>query len=73
MYEDKLRNKEKALTYYETLLFDHPGSIFVIEARKRYRAIRGETPDDTEFIDPLDDLKRAKQLLEDAEKNKPEP
>lgn len=47
MYEDKIRNKEKAQEFYETLLFDHPGSIFVIEARKRYRAIRGEE-DDTE-------------------------
>ena len=68
MYEDKVHDKEKALGYYEQLLFDHPGSIFVIEARKRFRAIRGENDPDQE---PLEEDK-TKQLFE-RPKDDPEP
>jgi len=68
MYEDKKHDKEKALTYYETLLFDHPGSIFVIEARKRFRAIRGESDPNEESLGG-----EKKDLFFEGPKNDPEP
>lgn len=42
LYEDKLNDKEKAKSYYEKLLFEQGGSIFVPEARDRYRRLRGD-------------------------------
>ena len=42
LYENQLSNTEKAKEYYSKILFDYPGSLFVVEARKRYRAIAGE-------------------------------
>ena len=42
LYEEKIRDEDKAMEYYEKLLFDHPGSIFVVEARERFRALRGD-------------------------------
>lgn len=45
LYEYQLNNKEKAKEYYGKILFDYPGSLFVVEARKRYRELAGdETP-----------------------------
>ena len=44
LYENKLHNEEKAQEYYKQLMVDFPGSLFVVEARKRYRAIRGDAP-----------------------------
>jgi tetratricopeptide (TPR) repeat protein len=41
LYENQLNNKEKAKEYYSKLLFDYPGSLFVVEARKRYRELTG--------------------------------
>ena len=40
--EEQIGNKEKAMAFYEALLKDYPGSIFVIEARKRFRTLRGD-------------------------------
>lgn len=37
LYEKNLNKPEKAKEMYETLLFNYPGSLFVVEARKRYR------------------------------------
>ncbi len=42
LYEDKLNDKEKAKGYYEKLLFEQSGSIFVPEARDRFRRLRGD-------------------------------
>ena len=42
LYEEKLNDKEKAKTLYETLLTKYPGSLFVVDARKRFRALRGD-------------------------------
>jgi tetratricopeptide (TPR) repeat protein len=42
LYEDKLNDREKAMGYYEQLMFDQPGSIFVPDARERYRKLRGD-------------------------------
>lgn len=41
LYENQLDNIEKAKEYYGRLLFDFPGSLFVVEARKRYRELTG--------------------------------
>lgn len=41
--EEKLKNKERAMKIYEELLAKYPGSIFVAEARKRFRLLRGDT------------------------------
>ncbi|MDB9932589.1 tetratricopeptide repeat protein [Flavobacteriales bacterium] len=35
--ENQLNNSKAAFALYEKLLFDYPGSLFVVEARKRYR------------------------------------
>ncbi|CAN5471637.1 tetratricopeptide repeat protein [soil metagenome] len=42
MYENKLNDKEKAKSLYESLLTKYPGSLFVVDARKRFRALRGD-------------------------------
>jgi tetratricopeptide (TPR) repeat protein len=42
LYEQQLNNKEKASHYYETLFIDFSGSTLAVEARKRYRALRGD-------------------------------
>lgn len=41
LYQNQLNDTEKAKEYYGKLLFDHPGSLFVVEARKRYRELAG--------------------------------
>jgi len=38
-----LKNKEKAAELYLKVLSDYPGSLFKVEARKRIRALRGES------------------------------
>lgn len=37
-----LNDLEKAKSLYEKLLFDYPGSIYTVEARKRFRYLRGD-------------------------------
>lgn len=43
LYEEKLNNKVRAMELYQDLLVKYPGSIFTTEARKRFRALRGDT------------------------------
>ncbi len=45
LYEDRLNDKEKAKGYFEKLLFEQSGSIFVPEARDRFRRLRGDHDD----------------------------
>jgi tetratricopeptide (TPR) repeat protein len=45
LYEDLLNDKEKAMHFYERLLFEQTGSIFVPEARERFRRLRGDKAD----------------------------
>ncbi len=40
MYEEKLNNKEEAAEYYKKLMLEHPDSIYVSQARRRFRKIR---------------------------------
>jgi tetratricopeptide (TPR) repeat protein len=42
LYETRLNDKEKAKQLYEDLLTKHPDSLFTVEARKRYRRLRGD-------------------------------
>ncbi len=42
IYEFHLKDTVKAMDYYEQLMLKHPGSSFTVEARKRYRALRGD-------------------------------
>ena len=38
----RLRDLDTAQTLYEKLLFEFPGSLHAVEARKRFRALRGD-------------------------------
>ncbi len=42
LYEKNIQNKEKAKQACEDLLTKYPGSIFTVEARKRFRVLRGD-------------------------------
>lgn len=42
LYERILNNKEKAKQLYQDVLTNYPGSIYVVEARKRFRDLRGD-------------------------------
>lgn len=42
IHEKILMDSAKAMTYYEKLITEYPGSLFVVEARKRFRALRGD-------------------------------
>ncbi|MCC6689967.1 MAG: tetratricopeptide repeat protein, partial [Bacteroidia bacterium] len=43
LYQYKLNDKQKAMSLYEDLLVKYQGSMFTIEARKRFRMLRGDT------------------------------
>ena len=43
LYENQLNDKAKAQELYETLFIDYSNSILAVEARKRYRVLRGDT------------------------------
>jgi thioredoxin-like negative regulator of GroEL len=42
LYEKELQNSEKAMESYEKLLTNFAGSTYTVEARKRYRLLRGD-------------------------------
>lgn len=42
LYERNLNDKEKAKELYQEVLTKYPGSIYVVEARKRFRELRGD-------------------------------
>ncbi|MFI5205903.1 MAG: tol-pal system YbgF family protein, partial [Candidatus Paceibacterales bacterium] len=42
LYEKNLLDKEKAKAAYQEVMTKYPGSIFVVEARKRFRELRGD-------------------------------
>jgi tetratricopeptide (TPR) repeat protein len=42
LLEKYLDQPEKAKTLYEQIIFNHADSIYFVEARKRYRALRGD-------------------------------
>lgn len=42
IYENNLLNPDKAKEYYRRILFEHKGSLYTTEARKRFQKLRGE-------------------------------
>lgn len=49
IYEKHLNNPEKAAEYYKKILFEFKGSLLTVEARKRYRMLRGDAAVDEEI------------------------
>ena len=42
LYLNKLNNLEKAKEYYQKIIFEYPSSIYLVDARKKYRKLRGD-------------------------------
>lgn len=42
LYEKKLNDSEKAKKLYQDVLLNYPASLYTVEARKRYRKMRGD-------------------------------
>ncbi|MEX6626847.1 tetratricopeptide repeat protein [Tenacibaculum salmonis] len=42
LYNTKLNSPEKAKEYYQKIIFDHASSIYLIDARKKFRQLRGD-------------------------------
>ncbi len=42
IYDENLKNKDKAMEYYQIQLTKYQGSMYAVEARKRYRQLRGD-------------------------------
>lgn len=42
LYENNLNNNDLAKEMYEKIIFDYPSSIYLVEARKRFRLLRGD-------------------------------
>ena len=42
IYENQLQDKEKAKVYYQKIITDYAGSLWINEARKRFRLLRGD-------------------------------
>ena len=57
IFEKYLNNNIKAMEYYQKILTDHPGSILVNEARKRYRFLRGDKLQDEDKPVIINDTK----------------
>jgi hypothetical protein len=45
IYENHLANKEQAKIYYQKIITDYAGSLWINEARKRFRVLRGDRND----------------------------
>lgn len=43
LYSFKLNNAKKASEYYQKIIFDFGSSIYLVDARKKYRILRGDT------------------------------
>ena len=42
LYENQLNDKAKAMQLYEKILTQYPGSLYVVDARKHFRALRND-------------------------------
>ena len=42
LYENKLKDKEKSMQLYQDVFIKYPGSMFAVDARKKYRQLRGD-------------------------------
>ena len=45
IYENRLNDKASAIVWYEKIIKNYPGSLWINEARKRFRVLRGDKPD----------------------------
>lgn len=43
LYENKIKDLEKAKEYYQKIIFDFPSSIYLVDARKKFRKLRGDS------------------------------
>jgi hypothetical protein len=43
IYNTQLKQADKAKSLYEKIVFNHEDSIYFVEARKKYRQLRGDT------------------------------
>jgi tetratricopeptide (TPR) repeat protein len=43
IYENQLNDKEQAKTFYQKIITDYAGSLYINDARKRFRILRGDT------------------------------
>ena len=43
IYEKQFKQPEQAKALYEKIIFNHADSIYFVEARKKYRALRGDS------------------------------
>jgi len=44
IYDNQLNDKTQAKIYYQKIITDYPGSLWINDARKRFRVIRGDSP-----------------------------
>jgi tetratricopeptide (TPR) repeat protein len=42
LYLNKLNSAEKAKEYYQKIIFEYPSSIYMVDARKKFRKLRGD-------------------------------
>lgn len=42
LYANQLNNPEKAMKMYQKIIFEYPSSIYLVDARKKYRKLRGD-------------------------------
>jgi tetratricopeptide (TPR) repeat protein len=42
IYKNNIKDPEKASEYYQKIIFDKPSSIYLVNARKKYRELRGD-------------------------------
>ncbi len=43
LFQNNLKNPEKAREYYKKIIFEYPTSIYINEARKQFRKLRGDS------------------------------
>ena len=43
IYQEKIKDQELAKKYFRTLLFHYPGSLYLSDARQRFRKLAGNT------------------------------
>ena len=42
LYNNILDDSEKASNYYQKIIFEYPASIYLVDARKKFRKLRGD-------------------------------
>ena len=42
LYAQHLKDPQKAMELYQSILVEHPDSLYTVEARKKYRQLRGD-------------------------------